>query len=171
MQCDIADKLIYIMENNQERIKIEVYQGLPIIQEMIKDLAITREMGESVSWLSSRQKKRMSRNFQFVFTESDVQKLNEALWRIGERLKMLRLEYREVRQENIDQIKEKLSEIYLPYVYLEKMGMKDYWWNARMVRSDAKGTKASFKPEDVLKINLAIAEIAARLLSIELVVE
>lgn len=159
------------MENIQERIKIEVYQGLPIIQDMIKDLAITREMGESVSWLGKRQAKNKSRNFQFVFTESDVQKLNEALWRIGERLSFTRIEFSEVRQEVIDQIKEKLSDVFLPYIYLNKMKEKKHWWNFRMANEHAKGQKCSFKPEDILKINLAIAEIAARLLSVELVVK
>lgn len=159
------------MENNQERIKIEVYQGLPIIQEMIKDLAITREMGESVSWLGKRQTKNMSRNFQFTFTAGDVVKLNAALWRIGERLSSTRIEFSEARQEVIDQIKEKLSDVFLPYIYLNKLEAKKHWWNYRMANDQAKGQKCTFKPEDVLKINLAIAEIAARLLSIELVVE
>lgn len=154
-----------------ERIKIEVYQGLPIIQEMIKDLAITKEMGESCNWICCRQKRQMSRNFQFTFTASDVEKLNQAIWRIGERLQHTRIEYSEVRQEVIDQIKQKLSDVFLPFIYLTKMQVKKFWWNRCMANDHAKGQKASFKPEDVLKINLAVAEIAARLLSIELVKE
>lgn len=154
-----------------ERIKIEVYQGLPIIQEMIKDLAITKEMGESCNWICCRQKRQMSRNFQFTFTASDVEKLNQAIWRIGERLQHTRIEYIEVRQEVIDQIKQKLSDVFLSFVCLNKMKVRQTWWNNRMKNTDSKGTKASFNSEDVLKINLAVAEIAARLLSIELVKE
>lgn len=155
----------------RQRIKLEVYQGLPIVQEMIKDLAITKEMGENVSWLDSRIHKRMNRNFQFTFTEKDVVKLNAAIWRIGERLAATRIEFSDARQDVIDQIKGKLSDVYLPYVYLVKLGAKKYWWNYRMANDYAKGQKCTFKPEDILKINLAVAEIAARLLNIELVLE
>lgn len=154
-----------------ERIKIEVYQGLPIIQEMIKDLAITKEMGVIHSWIYCRQKKQVIRNFQCHFNESDIEKLNQAIWRIGERLQHTRIEYSEARQEVIDQIKQKLSDVFLPFIYLTKMQVKKFWWNYRMANDHSKGQKASFKPEDVLKINLAVAEIAARLLSIELVKE
>lgn len=159
------------MENIQERIKIEVYQGLPIIQEMIKDLAITREMGEVITWLNQRQNKRVIRNFEYSFTATDVIKLNEAIWRIGVRLSTIRVENSENRQDVINQIKEKLSELWLPYIYATKMGKKPYWWNDRMKNSETKGNKSSFSAEDILKINLAIAEIAARLLSVELVVK
>lgn len=155
----------------KQRIKLEVYQGLPIVQEMIKDLAITKEMGENVAWLDRRQNRRMSRNFQFTFTENDVVKLNAAIWRIGERLAATTIEYTGVRQQVIEQIRQKLSDIYLPYIYESRLGMKKYWWNARMVNSESKGTKANFHSEDILKVNLAVAEIATRLLSIELVVE
>ncbi len=159
------------MENNQERIKIEVYQGLPIIQEMIKDLAITREMGEVITWLNQRQNKRVIRNFEYSFTATDVAKLNAAIWKIGVRLSAIRVEYSENRQDVINQIKEKLSELWLPYIYANKMGKKPYWWNDRMKNSETKGNKSSFSFDDILRINLAIAEIAARLLTIELVVE
>lgn len=154
----------------RQRIKLEVYQGLPIVQEMIKDLAITREMGENACWLDRRQNKRMSRNFQFTFTENDVAKLNAAIWRIGERLAAANVEFTGTRQDVIDQIRLKLSDVYLPYIYEGRLGVKKYWWNARMVNSESKGTKANFHSEDVIKINLAVAEIATRLLSIELVV-
>ena len=155
----------------KQRIKLEVYQGLPIIQEMIKDLAITKEMGENACWLDRRQNKRMSRNFQFTFTESDVAKLNAAIWRIGERLSVTKIEYNVERQQVINQIKEKLSDVFLPYIYLDKMGVKKYWWNYRMANDYTKGQKCTFKQEDIVKINLAVAEIAARLLAIELIVE
>lgn len=155
----------------RQRIKLEVYQGLPIVQEMIKDLAITKEMGEVQNWIGQRQFKRMSRNFQFTFTENDVAKLNAAIWRIGERLAATRIEYSDARQDVIDQIKGKLSDVYLPYVYLVKLGVKKYWWNYRMANDYAKGQKCTFKPEDILNINLAVAEIATRLLNIELVLE
>lgn len=154
----------------RQRIKLEVYQGLPIVQEMIKDLAITREMGEVQNWIGQRQFKRMSRNFQFTFTENDVAKLNAAIWRIGERLAVTNIEFTGARQDVIDQIRLKLSDVYLPYIYEGRLGVKKYWWNARMVNSESKGTKANFHSEDVIKINLAVAEIATRLLSIELVV-
>lgn len=158
------------MENNQNRLKIEVYQGLPIIQEMIKDLAITKEMGQSSNWINQRQFKRMTRNFTFEFTPNDVAKLNAALWRIGERLGGVRIEYSEIRQDVIDQIKALSADIWLPYIYDKKIVVKKCWWDNRMKRTEAKGTKANFTMEDVLKINLAVAEIAARLLSIELYV-
>lgn len=154
----------------RQRIKLEVYQGLPIVQEMIKDLAITKEMGENVAWLDRRQNRRMSRNFQFTFTENDVAKLNAAIWRIGERLAATTIEYSENRQEVINQIKEKLSPIFLSFICTNKLQKSIHWWNNRLKNSEAKGTKADFCSEDILKINLAVAEIAARLLSIEFII-
>lgn len=154
----------------RQRIKLEVYQGLPIVQEMIKDLAITREMGETITWIGQRQFKRTIRNFTYSFTENDVAKLNAAIWRIGERLSVTTIEYKEDRQEVINQIKEKLSEVFLSFICTNKLQKSIHWWNNRLKSSEAKGTKASFLPEDIAKINLAVAEIATRLLSIELVI-
>lgn len=155
----------------KQRIKLEVYQGLPIVQEMIKDLAITREMGESIVWIGQRQFKRTIRNYQFTFTKEDVVKLNEAIWRIGERLAATTIEYSENRQIVIDQIKGKLSEVFLSFICTNKLQKSIHWWNDKMKKTSSKGNKTSFKQDDILKINLAVAEIAARLLSIELVVE
>lgn len=155
----------------KQRIKLEVYQGLPIVQEMIKDLAITKEMGETLTWIGQRQFKRTIRNFTYSFTENDVAKLNAAIWRIGERLSTTTIEYKEDRQEVINQIKEKLSEVFLSFICTNKLQKSIHWWNDKMKNSDSKGNKTSFKPEDILNINLAIAEIATRLLSIELVVD
>lgn len=155
----------------RQRIKLEVYQGLPIIQEMIKDLAITKEMGEAINWIGQRQFKRTIRNFTYSFTKEDVAKLNAAIWRIGERLSATTIEYNEDRQQVINQIKEKLSPIFLSFICTNKLQKSIHWWNNRLKSSDAKGTKANFQPEDIVKINLAVAEIAARLLSIELIVE
>lgn len=155
----------------RQRIKLEVYQGLPIIQEMIKDLAITKEMGEAINWIGQRQFKRTIRNFTYSFTKEDVAKLNAAIWRIGERLSATTIEYNEDRQQVINQIKEKLSSIFLSFICTNKLQKSIHWWNDKMKNSESKGSKSSFKPEDVTKINLAVAEIAARLLSIELIVE
>ena len=152
-----------------ERIKLEVYSGLPVIQEMIKDSAIVKEMGENASWLSQRQHKRMSRNFQYKFTESDLQKLNVAIWNIGKRLSSVTIEYSEDRQLVIDQIKEKLSDVFLVFICESKLQKSIHWWNNRLKKTDSKGTKASFDPGDIVKINLALTEISARLLSVELV--
>lgn len=152
----------------KQRIKLEVYQGLPIIQEMIKDLAITKEMGEAINWIGQRQFKRTTRNFTYSFTKEDVAKLNAAIWRIGERLSVTTIEYNEDRQLVINQIKEKLSSIFLSFICTNKLQKSIHWWNDKMKNSESKGNKTSFKSEDIAKINLAVAEIAARLLSIEL---
>lgn len=154
-----------------ERIKLEVYSGLPIVQEMIKDSAIVKEMGEHVSWMDSRIYQRTVRNFQYKFTAGDVVKLNKAIWRIGERLSATRIEYDECRQTVIDRVKENLSPVWVSYIYMEKMKKNKSWWNNRMKRTESKGSKSTFSAEDVIQINLAVAEIAARLLSIELTVE
>lgn len=154
---------------NKTKVRIPVSEGLPIIQAMVKNIVLCKEMGETISWIDKRQKKRSIRNFQFTFTESDLCKLNAAIWAVGQRISVVNIVYNTDRQVVIDQIRSDLSDIWLPYIYKEKMNKQAWWWKQRMINTSAKGTKCSFSEADIHKINLAVAETAARLLSIELI--
>ena len=154
---------------DKTKVKIPVSEGLPIIQAMVKNLTLCKEMGETISWIDKRQNKRCIRNFQFTFTEADLNKLNADIWTVGQRISVINIAYNTDRQVIIDQIRRDLSDIWLPYIYKDKMNRQAWWWKQRMINTSAKGTKCNFSEADIQKINLAVAETAARLLSIELI--
>lgn len=144
------------------KIKINVYRGLDIIEDMIKTTAICREAGKDSKWLYPKRIKR-------TINQAQLDIINFAIWRIANRLASLKIKYTDDRQYVIDQINEKLDDVRMPYIYVERMAKNRMWYVNRMRNLQEKVNAVSFTEEEIMEINLITAEIAARLLSIELV--
>lgn len=154
-----------------EKVKLPVNKGICLVLELIKEVSLCREMEVSTSWMYKRRNKSIIRNYRFDFSKEDVRLLNETIWRMAKRIESVEIVYNTDRQCMIEQIRQLLSEIKMPYIYQIRMKKQDWWWKARMMNSDASGAKRIFSEEDIWQINLAAKEIAARLLNIELIPE
>lgn len=149
------------MEN---RIKLSVRMGLPLVLEMVTTIGLRDEVGGECMWLMSKARRDNMKPWQ-------IELLNEAMQRIADRLAEVRITYSDDRQSVIDQVKEALKPVKTKYVYEKHLGMDTRLWTYRTRALHGKGYGYSFTEEDVLKINLAIADIVARLRRIELVAE
>lgn len=154
-----------------EKIQIHVEKALTIIQKMIKNVAITREMGVADSWIACKQNHNiiLASGDVFGFSKRDMIKINEALASIGKRLFNTQIVYSNDRDAVISQIKDVLSVVKSSYIY-DALGKKKRWFETRLAKPFSTGRKSSFSEEDVININLIIRDIAGKLLSIEITV-
>lgn len=150
-----------------EKLKVSVDKGLPMLKEMIRLAVIAKEMDMSYSTLDNKMNKRIIRNSPAKFTKRDIFLLNSSIEAIGEKLLLMRIVF-EDRESVIEQI-QLLSEIvYMPYIYDTVMGKKQHWYYNRMKKVAPKQKKTSFSEDDILHFNMAIIDIANKLLSIEM---
>ncbi len=152
----------YVM-NKKRRVRIGVNMGLPIVLEMLTVAGICEELNDRCAWLTDKERRAKMKPWQ-------VEKLNEGMWRIAERLSKVVIVYSTDRQAVIDQIKEHLKPVKLKYIYGKHLGKNTAWWTYRTRRvREVDWGSYTLTAEEVLKINFAIADIANRVLSIELV--
>lgn len=153
-----------------EKIQIKIEKALTIIEEMIKPIAITREIGISPSWLTAKQTQCMNRhNKPIVFIDRDIPIINKSITSIGEKLYNIQLVYSSGREEVILKIKEALKYIKSSYLIYDILKKEKRWFQSRMAKPSKEGKKSSFTEDEVIYINLAIRDIANRLLSIEVI--
>lgn len=145
-----------------KRTRVGLRLGLPLIREMIPDLAVERVLGCDCSWLKNKSRREN-------MPPKNIARLNEATLIIGRQLAEVRIEYSTDRQAVIDQIREHLQNVKLRYVYGKHLGHSLEWWTYRTRRPYGNGYCYTLTEDEVLRINLAVADISARLLSIELV--
>lgn len=153
--------------NNMEKLKINIEKGLPIVQEMIKTVAITNEMGKSTGWIYFKQRHYVMNGKVQGFTETDVTAINNAVTTIGERIKGMIINYHTDREEVIKQVRVLANIVRMAYIYKNRMDKKKVWYDNRMKRTPENGMVNSFSQDDVFHINLAVMEIANKLLGME----
>lgn len=151
-----------------EKIKQEVYTHLPELLKYVKSKAVAAEMGKHVQWLVSRINRQKNGKYSIrQFRPEDMEPLNQAIERIANRLLAVTINYKDDRQEVIDEIRSKLNELFIKSVIVYKMGWTDTKAKSCMVNSSSKGHHLTFTASDVQQITLSVREIAMRMLSIE----
>lgn len=151
-----------------DKLKIDVEKALPLIEEMIKPIALAKEIGRSNVWLVNRKNHNQGSSGEFKFTKEGVSKLNSGIESIGSKLLQTRILYSKDREETVLQIKKLSGTVQLRYIYENRMGKSKSWFFNRTKKSLKDLSVSSFSEDDVLAINLAIMDIANKLLSIEI---
>lgn len=151
---------------NIDKIHINYVQGMQTIETMIKRQFLAKEIGKSLVWLF--------RKFSGTseMTEEDLALINEGIEKVGWKIINVRLSMTEPNKEGSlaegDSIVEQIKSLYwylsMPYLYENALGKNKSWFNNRIAYTD----KYRFKEEEILRMNMAIAEIGRTLLSIEL---
>lgn len=155
-----------------EKIKVPVKQALPMIAEMIKFKYVTDYIGKSSSWIYHKMNHETTTTTSKGFSKLDINLLNKVFQEIGEKLLSIRITPHDVgniietRKDIVSQIKNLSQIVSMPFIYIDKLGKNITWYKKRMYCPE----KYQFKDEDITLINMAIVEIANKLLSIELIV-
>lgn len=155
-----------------EKIKVPVKQALPMIAEMIKFKYVTDYIGKSSGWIYNKLNFDVTTTKSKGFTQKDIEILNTAFQEIGEKLLSIRITPHDVgniietRKDIVSQIKNLSQIVSMPFIYIDKLGKNITWYKKRMSCPE----KYQIKDEDITLINMAIVEIANKLLSIELIV-
>lgn len=148
-------------------IEIEIYKAVPLIEEMIKPIALAEEVGKNSTWYVSRKNRNHINSFVYTFKQQDVDLINESLQRIGNRLLETRITYIPRRIAVIKQIKNLSKTVQLKYIYEHEMHKKRSWFFNRTKKDLKNIISPCFTPDDVISINLAIINIANRILTLK----
>lgn len=152
-----------------EKIRINFATGINLIGKMVKFQPIVKQTGKSAAWLSFKISGERS------LSEEDVSLINKAVWAVGNTLINVRVSLTEPNEKGspaegeniIDQLKSLKKYICMAYIYESSLGKNKAWFDNR-TGPQAKAGRYSFKEEDAIGINMAIAEIGQKLSSIEL---
>lgn len=153
---------------NNEKVKLGIYQHIPELLKTIKASAVCAEVGMTIQLFNNKLHHTTNGKYSVrKFSQSDVDLINKGVWALAEKLSVVSIEYSEDRQEVIDQIKAKLSGVFLKSVAMHKMGWSETKFKSCMVRTSSKGQYMTFTKEDVQQLTLSVREIAMRMLSVE----
>ena len=151
------------------KIKKGIYAELPSITETVKQGAIVKAAGLRPSFISDKlNHTNDGRGYAAKFSLSDVQKVNEGLWKLGEQLVNLQIGFSEDHNTMRLIVKEALNALFLKVFLIRVLKMEEYAVRSLMYRVEVKRQRGRFTPEMVEKLTLAAREVGVRLLSTEL---
>lgn len=152
-----------------EKLQIEVNKGMAMVAEMVKMKAFSEASGKAQAWWSSKMNHTLRKGKVSSFEEVDLPYLNDAIEKLGNQLSDFQIDYSKGRESIICQIRELDKIVSMPYIYNNVLGKGRSWFKNRMPRDPLAGKAYYFSEEDILKINIAVIDIANRLKNIELV--
>lgn len=155
--------------NMEEKLKIDIYKGLPMIMEKINTVALSAVMGKSDSWIRNKLNHHIIKGKAKEFVEKDLPLINSGIDALGCEITSSLIVYSADREGVIKQIKELRKLVSMPYIYEEVLKVKKSWFESRMRPRSKEGKACSFKEDDILRINMAAMQIANELRSIELI--
>lgn len=163
----VLEEEIKAVTNNVEKKQINIYEGLPMILEKIKGVALSAVMGKTDSWARHKLNRYEVNGYINEFYINDLPLLNNGLYVLGEEIQQYLITYSEDREAVIEQIRRLSAFISMPYIYNKIMGKERQWYNSRMLARVPNRKVCVFKEEDIHQINMAAAQIAEELKSIE----
>ena len=155
----------------EEKLKINIYKGLPIILEKINAVALAAVIGMSDSWMYQKLRRSVKKGYEQVFKEEDLPLINNGLHALGCEIASSLIEYNTDRENVINQIKELRKLVSMQYLCVEMLKKNKRWMDARMCSRSKEGKASSFKEDDILRINMAAMQIANELRSVEMALE
>lgn len=155
----------------EEKLKINIYKGLPIIMEKINTVALTAVMGKSNAWIYNKLNHHVIDGKAKVFIEEDLPLINNGLHALGCEITSTLIEYNADRENVINQIKELRKLVSMQYLCVEMLKKNKRWMDSRMCSRSKEGKACSFKEDDILRINMAAMQIANELKSIEMTLD
>ena len=151
-----------------EKLKVNVYKGLPIILEKVKTVALAKVIGKADSWLTMKLRHNEVKGRKLEFYESDIELINRALGQLGDLIASSLIEYGPDRDQVIASVRMVDAYVSMPYIYMDVLKQDRQWYSNRMRERKPGGKASSFKEDDILKMNMGIMQIANELRSIEL---
>lgn len=153
----------------EEKLRVNVYEALPIIFNKIKVVALASVLGKKDSWLHSKMRHNVIKGRAQEFYQSDLDLLNATMPLLGDEILQSLVVYDADREVVVNQVKELAKLVSMPYIYGEVLGKKRQWYDGRVRKRSAEGKASSFKEEDIHVINKAAMQIANELKSTEFI--
>lgn len=166
---DILEKEKVIITETTPKTQVNIYEGLPIILEKVKSVALSAVMGKSNSWMNNKLAQNLSKGKSCKFYEDDIRLINNGMYILSDEISQHIVEYMDDREEVIKQVKSLAKIICMPYVYGKVMGKPKSWYDNRKLEKLPGRKVNSFKEDDIHAINKAAMQIANELKSIEFV--
>ena len=152
-----------------EKLKVNIYKGLPMILEKVKVVALAKVVGKADSWIHGKLRHNVRKGVEQRFVESDIELINKALGEFGDLIAGRLIEFSDDREAVIGQIRAVGEFVAMPYIYEDVLKQERRWYVNRMVARKPGKKVCSFKEDDILKMNMGIMQIANELCSIELI--
>lgn len=153
----------------EEKLKINIYKGLPMIMEKINTVALSAVLGKSDAWLYNKLRKVAKKGYVQEFLEEDLPLINSGIDALGCEIASSVVVYSADREVVIEQLKELRKLVSMQYICVEVLKESKRWMDNRMKARSKEGKACSFKEDDILRINMAAMQIANELRSIELI--
>lgn len=153
----------------EEKLKIDIYKGLPMIMEKINTVALVAVIGKTDGWIYHKLRHSITNGKPQEFVERDLPLINSGIDALGCEIASSLVVYSVDREAVIEQIKELRKLVSMQYVCVEILKESKRWMDSRMRSRSKEGKACSFKENDILRINMAAMQIANELRSIELI--
>ena len=155
----------------EEKLKINIYKGLPMVMEKINTVALAAVIGRVDTWLHNKLRHIVVKGRVQEFKEEDLPLINKGLEMLGSEIASSMVVYNADREDVITQLRELRKLVSMPYIYENVLNVKKSWIDSRMRVRSKEGKACSFKEDDILRINMAAMQIANELRSIEFVLK
>ena len=155
----------------EEKLKINIYKGLPMVMEKINTVALAAVIGRSDAWIYYKLTHSVKKGYEQSFKEEDLPLINNGLEILGSEIASSKVIYNTDREDVITQLKELRKLVSMPYIYEKILNVKKSWIDSRMKARSKEGKACSFKEDDILRINMAAMQIANELRTIEMTLE
>lgn len=155
----------------EEKLKINIYKGLPMVMEKINTVALAAVIGHVDTWLHNKLRHIVVKGRAQEFKEEDLPLINKGLEILGSEIASSVVVYNSDREDVIAQLRELRKLVSMPYIYENVLNVKKSWIDSRMRVRSKEGKACSFKEDDILRINMAAMQIANELRTIEMTLE
>ena len=162
------------MERREEffhPVRVNACEGLEWVFQMIPIALYAEVLGRSHAWLSQRYRQMSSSGKSYRFTPDVLPSLNDALRVVAERLRYAYIDYIEDRDTMVAHVNEHLTyNIRTSYICM-RMGKDVSWYHHRSKALYTDRGKYQFTRSEVAQLNLIVADVRARLMSLELTLD
>ena len=155
----------------EEKLKINIYKGLPMVMEKINTVALAAVIGRTDVWIYNKLRHLVIKGKAKEFIEEDLPLINRGLELLGAEIASCMVVYSTDRDAVIAQLKELRKLVSIPYICENVLNVNGKWMANRMRARSKEGKACSFKEDDILRINMAAMQIANELRTIEMTLE
>ena len=167
--ADILEKEQAFITETTPKTQVHIYEGLPIILEKVKSVALSAVMGKCNSWMNNKLAHNLSKGKSNEFYKDDIPLINNGLCILGDEISQHLIEYVEEREDVIRQIKELSVYVCMPYIYGVVLNKPKSWYSTRMLARVPGRKVCVFKEDDIHAINKAAMQISYELKSTEFI--
>lgn len=151
-----------------EKIKKGVYAELPRLLEVVKAGAIEKEMNEFSGWISLRLRRLKNGPNSFrAFRDNDVEKLNQGIWQLGEKLMNTTIVWNPDRKECVANVKQGLKSVFIKEIARRKLGITKSQMDMYMSVGGRGYRRSLLSEEQVESLTMGVREVGLQLLSTE----